>query len=663
MTFRYDINGLRAIAVIAVLLFHFFPDWVPSGFAGVDIFFVISGYLMTQIIIQKSSSGAMRLIPFYIARAQRIFPSLAFVCLCLLLLGFSGAFNIDNQLALHKHIAASLSFTSNMLYWTEAGYFDAIASEKWLLHTWSLSVEWQFYLLYPLFIASCASVFSSKNLKICVVLATIASALFGIIASYYSPNLAYYALPTRAWALMLGGVAYFYPQPFFCQPALNTTNTATSESKNLPYFRLLSRRTISQIGFLCIFLSLWVFNAQTSWPGAAALLPVIGSYLVIVANANATAWMKSELIQAIGRWSYSIYLWHWPLFVLVGFLGLNSLPILLGVALLSIVIGGLSYRFIESQRTLGVGVWGLLLVTSTLFAWQEQQQTQAQKQHYYVAPTPNASICEGFDAEVCKQYGQDDELEFVLWGDSHSLNLRNYLAFTGYKFAAFSTKGCPPIQGINRVDNTRSAQFCQSGTNDQIFERLQTFAQSHPNSNHNLMIIGRWNVYRYGWHKNGQLQADTHFICPRGECVTTEKTTINSAKHLENNLTHTIKSLTSNVHNTDAIWRILLLYGEPQLPVRGVDFHNKASQQLTLAEHQQSQKENSTFFTSLATQEANLRCIDYSPWLFVNKQLTVTVQGRLLFKDDNHLLERGWQHIDQQLQHQIQLWLGNNHHL
>lgn len=661
MTFRYDINALRAIAVIAVLLFHFFPAWVPSGFAGVDIFFVISGYLMTGII-KSSSSTTMRLVPFYIARAQRIFPSLAFVCLCLLIFSFSGAFNTDNQFALHKHIASSLSFTSNILYWTEAGYFDAIASEKWLLHTWSLSVEWQFYLLYPLFIASCAKLFSRKSLRLCVVLATITSALFGIFASYYSPNLAYYALPTRAWALMLGGLAYFYPQPFFSRPPPISACTPTNEPKKPSSTGLLSRRAISQIGLLCIFLSLWIFDAQTPWPGTASLLPVIGSYLVIVANADTTAWIKSQLIQAIGRWSYSIYLWHWPLFVLAVFLDLNSLPMLAGFALLSIIIGGLSYRFIESQRTLGVGLWGLLLVASTLFAWQEQQQIQAQKQHYHVSPTLNTSICQGFDAEVCKQYGQDDELMFVLWGDSHSLNLRNYLAFKGYKFAAFSTIGCPPIQGVNRVDNTWSARHCQSGINDQIFERLQRFAQTHPNVPHNLMMIGRWNIYRYGWHKNRQLQADTHFICRRSDCAITESSANHSAKTLEMTLTHTIKHLTSHKQNTKANWRVLLLYGEPQLPVRGVDFRNKASQQLTFTEHQQSQKENSTFFTSLATQEANLRCIDYSPWLFMNKQLTVTVENHLIFKDDNHLLERGWQHIDQQLQQQIQLWLESIHH-
>ncbi|RXU20280.1 acyltransferase family protein, partial [Pseudomonas syringae] len=139
MDFRKDINGLRAIAVIAVLLFHFHPDWLPGGFAGVDVFFVISGYLITGIILRGLRSGKFRLAAFYRSRAKRIVPALAVLCFALLLLGWFALLPLDYS-ALGTHVASSLGFVSNFVYWREAGYFTASAHEKWLLHTWSLSV-------------------------------------------------------------------------------------------------------------------------------------------------------------------------------------------------------------------------------------------------------------------------------------------------------------------------------------------------------------------------------------------------------------------------------------------------------------------------------------------------------------------------------------------
>ena len=149
MQFREDINGLRAIAVIAVVLFHFNSSWMPGGFAGVDVFFVISGFLMTGIIFKGLEQQKFSILRFYVARANRIIPALAILCIILLILGWFYLTPQDYK-ALGKHAASSVTFVSNVTYWLESGYFDALASEKWLLHTWSLSVEWQFYLIYPL---------------------------------------------------------------------------------------------------------------------------------------------------------------------------------------------------------------------------------------------------------------------------------------------------------------------------------------------------------------------------------------------------------------------------------------------------------------------------------------------------------------------------------
>ncbi|MFT7682398.1 MAG: peptidoglycan/LPS O-acetylase OafA/YrhL, partial [Moritella dasanensis] len=149
MKFRTDLNGLRAIALIAVVLFHFNPSIAPGGFAGVDIFFVISGFLMTGIIFKGLNTNSLNLAEFYLCRANRIIPPLALLCFTLLLFGWFLLPPMD-YINLGMHAASSVSFLSNITYFYEADYFDAGAYEKWLLHTWSLSVEWQFYIIYPI---------------------------------------------------------------------------------------------------------------------------------------------------------------------------------------------------------------------------------------------------------------------------------------------------------------------------------------------------------------------------------------------------------------------------------------------------------------------------------------------------------------------------------
>lgn len=140
MQFRKDINGLRAIAVIAVVLFHFNASWMPGGFAGVDVFFVISGFLMTRIIFRGIEQENFSILRFYVARANRIIPALAVLCVALLAFGWFYFTPMDYKV-LGKHVGSSMGFLSNVVYWTESGYFDTSSLEKWLLHTWSLSVE------------------------------------------------------------------------------------------------------------------------------------------------------------------------------------------------------------------------------------------------------------------------------------------------------------------------------------------------------------------------------------------------------------------------------------------------------------------------------------------------------------------------------------------
>lgn len=344
MSFRYDINGLRAIAVIAVVLFHFNPAWAPGGFAGVDVFFVISGFLMTGIIFRGLERDSFNIFKFYMARANRIIPAMTILCLVILVFGWFYLSPFGYR-ELGKHVSSSLGFVSNVVYWRESGYFDAASHEKWLLHTWSLSVEWQFYILYPIVLVALKKFLSLENLKRLIVVGTILGFSFSVIATMKWPNPAYYLLPTRAWEMMMGGVAFLYPWSF-------------SESR---------KKAVELIG-LALILGSYVFvSSDVPWPGHFALLPVLGAYLIIVSNRQSSFITNNALFQYLGKWSYSIYLWHWPVVVFLYFYELHSYE-LFGI-FASIVLGFSSYYFVESKKApfkVIIALWLLVVSVSTL---------------------------------------------------------------------------------------------------------------------------------------------------------------------------------------------------------------------------------------------------------------------------------------------------------
>ena len=344
MNFRADINGLRAIAVIAVVIFHFNSDWLSGGFAGVDVFFVISGFLMTGIIFRGLDTQSFSVIRFYMARANRIIPALAILCLVLIIFGWVFLFNSEYQV-LGKHVRDSLYFFSNHTYWLESGYFDAGSHEKWLLHTWSLSAEWQFYLIYPFILFLLSKIFKINTLKILVILATILGFSFCIFASFYWPDAAYFLLPTRAWQMLLGGVAFLYPIKVF------HNNTK-----------------IEILGWLLIYGSYLFISDDNLWPGYLSLLPVLGAFLIIQSNNSASKMTNNIFFQKIGLWSYSIYLWHWPVVVFIrNFIDNINLLVLLTGILLSVFLGFLSFTLIEKakHKITHYGVFVLTIIAST----------------------------------------------------------------------------------------------------------------------------------------------------------------------------------------------------------------------------------------------------------------------------------------------------------
>ena len=326
MKFRKDINGLRAIAVVAVVLFHFNESWMPGGFAGVDVFFVISGFLMTSILFNSMEKSGFSIFRFYLARANRIIPALAILCICLMIAGLFFLPPLEYK-ALAKHSAASISFLSNFVYWTESGYFDVDSHRKWLLHTWSLSVEWQFYLMYPVLLLALRSIFSVSNTKRVILVLTVLGFAISVIASSRWPDSSYFLIHTRAWEMLFGGLAYLYPLKFVER----------------------HKRLTEYIGISLILMSYAFITSSNAWPGYLALLPVLGSYLIIQACRTNSLSTGNVAFQYIGKWSYSIYLWHWPIVVAISYFKLGFEYTLFGLAL-TLILGFLSYRFIESFK-------------------------------------------------------------------------------------------------------------------------------------------------------------------------------------------------------------------------------------------------------------------------------------------------------------------------
>jgi peptidoglycan/LPS O-acetylase OafA/YrhL len=347
LAFREDINGLRAIAVIAVVIFHFNPSWLPGGFAGVDVFFVISGYLMTKIILTKLDHNSFSVIGFYKARAQRIVPALAALCIVLLVFGWFYLTPKDYQ-ELGKHISSSISFLSNIVYWREAGYFDLSSHKKWLLHTWSLSAEWQFYIIYPVMLIVISRVLKPAAMKVTLFLATIIGFSFCIYASHQWPNMSYYLLPTRAWEMLLGGLVFIYPL------------TLNSNRKKI----------VEIIGLVLIVLSYIFISSEDIWPGTLATIPVLGAFLILQAQRQGSVFTSNYIFQKIGVWSYSIYLWHWPFVVLKGYFQLSDfwvLPLMLS----SLMMAYISYELIEKKK-LPTLVLFIITLTLSLAIWNFQ---------------------------------------------------------------------------------------------------------------------------------------------------------------------------------------------------------------------------------------------------------------------------------------------------
>ncbi|PJJ21882.1 peptidoglycan/LPS O-acetylase OafA/YrhL [Janthinobacterium sp. 67] len=327
LPYRADIDGLRAVAVLAVILHHAWPNWFVSGFIGVDVFFVISGYLITSIILMQLEAGKFSIADFYV---RRIFPALVLVLFATLLFGWVVLLHGEFR-QIGKHIAAGGGFVANLVFWSEAGYFDSSGTSKPLLHLWSLGVEEQFYLLWPLILWLAFK--RHRNFLLIMAIIFCLSMAINVMTVESNPTAAFYSPVTRFWELMTGGIAAY----------LQLHRTAWTQRW----------RTVASVGGTALLVLGFTFvKPDVFFPGWWALLPAGGTFLIIMADAGQALnryLLSNKAAVGIGLISYPLYLWHWPLLSYSHIIYGEKTPFQIKVALIAsaFMLAYLTYRLIE----------------------------------------------------------------------------------------------------------------------------------------------------------------------------------------------------------------------------------------------------------------------------------------------------------------------------
>lgn len=635
MNFRKDINGLRAIAVMAVVLFHFNADWMPGGFVGVDVFFVISGFLMTGIIFRGMEQEKFSIWKFYAARANRIIPALAALSAVLLVFGWFFLPPIDYRV-LGKHVTSSLGFISNMVYWREAGYFDTLSHEKWLLHTWSLSVEWQFYILYPLLLVGFRRFLSLQKIKFFILIGAVLGFLLCVVVTSKAPAASYFLLPTRAWEMMLGGVAYLYPF------------TVLSEVK---------RRLLEFGGITLIVGSCFLISSEVAWPGYWALVPVTGAFLVIQSQ-RGNSWLTGNVVcQKLGAWSYSIYLWHWPMVVMLSYLALTEKWIYLLIAL-SVFLGFLSYTLIESKNiqllnarepfyacwnvakvlpvllliVVGGGVYWLSGVPSRVAEGLALAGNESSNKSQLNCMVP------GISETINPCYvGVKENIVAIVVGDSHAdaltTSISSALDLNKQGLLALTLSSCPFVFDVRMK---KESPYCFKRNQ----ERLDLI-KKHPNVP--VFVIGRWSVYIYGQSDPARVvktfQPPFIYFDEGNVTVSKEQLLLTLEKKLEQTLcdlkktnptfiTTPIPEMPFNVPQTIA--RQWMLHGKPDM--------NEVS--LSWSEYEARNKKLVDLILSSA-QACNVDVLRPEKFLCQEGGCISNVNGRPIYYDGDHMSEYG----------------------
>lgn len=619
--YRADIDGLRAVAVLAVLAHHLSVRIAPGGYVGVDVFFVISGYLITRIISRELADGSFSLAAFYQRRARRILPALGVVLAATLLIGWFVLAPSDYR----NTAAASLSsigFMSNVYFWRALsdGYFAGDAKLNPLLHTWSLGVEEQFYLVYPLLLLGLARY---PRTRIVAVLGVLAAASLvaaeGMLGD--KPVAVFFLSPFRAWELLAGALVA-------CSPAVPAGRAA--------------REAVAVLALAAIAFAVFALDPGSRFPGFSALLPVLGAAALIGVGGSGgsavTSLLGARPVAYVGLISYSLYLWHWPLLVFARSLTSADLrPVVLPVvAVASIAIAAASYEFIEKPfrrrgpgtqaRWLPVGGLAALALTAVaaivLFASggaAERIGPDARLADAVRTEPIRFRECERRLADpsstLCTIGRAATAPRFAVWGDSHALawlpGFDDALRDVGEAAIAAPSAGCPPLLGVENGSGVCHAR------NDRVFRTLKDDPRIET-----VVLAGFWSKYF----------ADSNIALVAADGRTGNAEVAGAA------LRTTVQALRA------AGKRVVLMGPVPTYPVdipleiARIDLGGTPPDTTTKTAVRAA---NAAFYsTATALSVEGVSFVDPAEWL-CDPDCALVAGGNLLYRDSNHLSPRG----------------------
>ncbi len=628
-SYRPDIDGLRAIAVSAVLLYHAHLG-LPGGFIGVDVFFVISGFLITSLILKDAeSSKGFGILNFWERRIRRILPALLVVILATIAGGWFVLLPSDFS-DLGRSVLAQAVFGGNFYFWLTGGYFTAPAGLKPLLHTWSLAVEEQYYLFFPLLFLLGA--WKRAALRLVVGLAALASFFLCVSLTRSSPEAGFYLLPSRAWELFGGALLAMAPQGFKLAG--------------------WAREALGWGGLLAVGCCLFLYHDTTPFPGVAALPPCLGTLMMIYANGGPASWLGRALsvrpLVFLGKISYSLYLWHWPILVYaVYWQDSNILRWYYRIALLvlSVILATISCKFVEmpfrSRRvfprrwqilTLGVAspcclaLLGVALAASHGFPSRFPESVlrcDFGKSAALEIPKPSLDLNSSLETAQSGAFPcagkSNSPVQCLVWGDSHAMAI--FPAFdklamdsgTRVAFAAHVAT-CPVLDYLSRDPNsmrTASAKWSEAIVNDVQRDRIP-----------NVVLAANWLMY-FG-------QFETH-----------DPAAVQRGREVSKDLAATVVALRK------AGAKVWILKTVPPQPV---DVHMALAKAalrntstdigVTKSNYMTFSRAEDALFAPAVSSGAEI--LDPSRFFFEGRQTCLLVSSdRLLYKDSNHVTISG----------------------
>lgn len=651
LTYRPYIDGLRAIAVMSVVIHHAFPGYLTSGFVGVDVFFVISGYLISSILFKDISNGNLSFKNFYSKRIKRIFPALITVLVFCIVFGWFFLLPQEYKV-LGKHILSSAVFIQNFTLAGEVGYFADSANLKPLLHLWSLGIEEQFYIVFPLFLYV-VSKFKDRVLFTISILAVL-SFVFCIASLEHTYD--YFMPHVRAWELLFGSILAYVQMVW--KPNVHQWKI-TEET-------IVFVATFSTLLGLSLIVLACNYDNGSEWLGGWYLVPIVGAGLIIVSGKYSLVnqyLLSSRIFVYIGLISYPLYLWHWPIlsFAHILIYPEPSTELLLLLIVVSMVLASVTYHFIEepfrfkgftffSLSPLAILIYAMLIVTTMgLYVYtsngietrfDEKVLFNDKASHKDIKKQDCRNELRGIEGVKCSGSNHENP-EYIVLGDSHAEHYDLGFKALGKSYLIVYKPDCAPFWKVEVHLKDKSKHCIEA------MEHILNYGIKHSTSS--LVILSaRWPMYYWG---------EASMKKSYSEYVSYETDGVKNSIVFERAIEKTLKKLSSIKNN------IVIFQSVPELDFRPENCSSKRPVVMSqfiktpcgvgLSFFRERSRSAGQIISDQAEKYSNIHLLNPSKYLCNTELCTAELEGMPLYYDNNHLNEAGATHIIRQFQAEL----------